>query len=71
MSSAPPKLVATNLPLHELVMDTRGDKDPRYYCLPPIRGTRDFAGRKRGAEGKGFPFHLVAQGHRVGLFNNW
>jgi hypothetical protein len=68
MSSQPTKLAPTNLPVEELVMDDRGVKDPRYYCLPPFRGDPSHPSPRRKG---GFPFHLVAQGRRVGIFDNW
>ncbi|KAJ7863654.1 hypothetical protein B0H14DRAFT_3607323 [Mycena olivaceomarginata] len=68
MSSQPTKLAPTNLPVEELVMDDRGVKDPRYYCLPPFRGDPSHPSLRRKG---GFPFHLVAQGRRVGIFDNW
>ncbi|KAJ7464940.1 hypothetical protein B0H11DRAFT_2240369 [Mycena galericulata] len=69
MSSRPPSLIPTNLPLEDLVMDDRGLKDPRYYCLPPFRGDRT---RKAVVRvGGGYPLHLVGQGHIVGVFNDW
>ncbi|KAJ7429606.1 hypothetical protein B0H11DRAFT_1944507 [Mycena galericulata] len=69
MSSREPKLVPTNLPATELIMDERGKKDSRYYCLPPFRGDRTRSASER--RGGGYPFHLVAQGHVVGTYNNW
>ncbi|KAJ7666195.1 hypothetical protein DFH06DRAFT_1323325 [Mycena polygramma] len=45
MSSPPttpsrkPRLVPTNLKADEVIMDERGVKDPRYYCLPPFHGS--------------------------------
>ncbi|KAJ7794070.1 hypothetical protein B0H14DRAFT_3497394 [Mycena olivaceomarginata] len=56
-----------NLPLEELEMDNRGVKDCRYYCLPPYRCERGTRPRRK----RGFAFHLVAQGHIVGIFDNW
>ncbi|KAJ7601618.1 hypothetical protein DFH06DRAFT_1352392 [Mycena polygramma] len=73
MSSPPttpsrkPRLVPTNLKADEVIMDERGVKDPRYYCLPPFHGSSTVP--KKG--GGGYPFHLVTQGHRVGTFDNW
>ncbi|KAJ6455535.1 hypothetical protein C8R47DRAFT_1082757, partial [Mycena vitilis] len=73
MSSPPttpsrkPRLVPTNLKADEVIMDDRGVKDPRYYCLPPFHGSSTVP-RKGGG---GYPFHLVTQGHRVGTFDNW
>ncbi|KAJ7315234.1 hypothetical protein DFH08DRAFT_972257 [Mycena albidolilacea] len=57
----------TNLPLEDLKMDNRGVKDCRYYCLPPYRCERGARPRRV----RGFAFHLVAQGHIVGIFDNW
>jgi hypothetical protein len=66
MSYATPKLSRTNLPTEDLVMDDREDgKDPQYYCRDPKRMSR-----KRGPGG-GYAFHLVSQGHRVGIFDSW
>ncbi|KAJ7795071.1 hypothetical protein B0H14DRAFT_3555836 [Mycena olivaceomarginata] len=60
MSSQPTKLAPTNLPVEELVMDDRGVKDPRYYCLPPFRGDPSHPS-PRPVEAKasltGFPDH--------------
>ncbi|KAJ7475544.1 hypothetical protein B0H11DRAFT_1917721 [Mycena galericulata] len=61
-------LVPTNLAPEELVMDQRGKRDARYYCLPPFRGDRS---HPRERHGGGFPLHLVAQGHVVGTFDSW
>ncbi|KAJ7076250.1 hypothetical protein B0H15DRAFT_955776 [Mycena belliarum] len=58
----------TNLPPEEMVMDTHGVKDARYYCLPPVRGDRSST---PGPHRKGYVWHLVFQGRVVGLFNNW
>ncbi|KAJ7665758.1 hypothetical protein B0H17DRAFT_1210765 [Mycena rosella] len=63
-----PKLALTNLQPEEVVMDTRGGKDARYYCLLPFRGQRQEPVKTGGA---GFPWHLVFQGHRVGMYNSW
>ncbi|KAJ7683286.1 hypothetical protein B0H14DRAFT_3535284 [Mycena olivaceomarginata] len=69
MSSRQPKLVRTNLPVQDMRMDNRGVKDSRYYCLPPFRSdrSRPVTAQRKGA----FPFHLVCQGHVVGVFDNW
>ncbi|KAJ7793232.1 hypothetical protein B0H13DRAFT_1935517, partial [Mycena leptocephala] len=69
ISSTTLRLVATNLRSVELVVDMRGIKDGRYYCLPPYRGNPNRPAR-RGAGG-GYLYHLVSQGHRVGTFDNW
>lgn len=73
MSSLPPRIVLTNLPLDLLVMDDRTDgKDERYYCLPPFYGTPGVDGIARPrANSGGYPFHLVSQGHKVGIHDNW
>ncbi|KAJ6464242.1 hypothetical protein C8R47DRAFT_1079626 [Mycena vitilis] len=68
MSSIAPKLVPTNLSLELLVMDDReGGKDGRYYCLPPFYGTPGV----RPKSGGGHAFHLVSQGRRVGIHDEW
>ncbi|KAJ7920722.1 hypothetical protein B0H13DRAFT_1867226 [Mycena leptocephala] len=69
-SPTKPKLVRTNLPANEMVMDTRGQKDSHYYCLPPYRGDPDRLPQRRGPGG-GYPYHLVSQGHIVGIFDSW
>ncbi|KAJ6463638.1 hypothetical protein C8R47DRAFT_1079922 [Mycena vitilis] len=66
-SSARAKLVPTNLRPGDLIMDTRGDKDCRYYCLPPYRGSSATASKKHRS---GYRFHLVFQGHIVGTFDS-
>ncbi|KAJ7446062.1 hypothetical protein FB451DRAFT_1412422 [Mycena latifolia] len=66
-SKAKAQLVPTNLRPEEVVMDTRGAKDARYYCLPPFRGDRT----REVGRGGGFPWHLVFQGHEVGVYNYW
>ncbi|KAJ6579044.1 hypothetical protein DFH09DRAFT_1077343 [Mycena vulgaris] len=60
-------LRATNIQAADVVMDERGVRDPRYYCLPPFRGDRDRGTRHSGR----YPLHLVFQGHVVGTFNEW
>ncbi|KAJ7720205.1 hypothetical protein DFH07DRAFT_784451, partial [Mycena maculata] len=65
----PHQLTPTHMSADEVVMDERGFKDPWYYCLPPFRGDRTRVLRERRA-GR-YPFHLVAQGHIVGTFDNW
>ncbi|KAJ6484514.1 hypothetical protein C8R47DRAFT_1073119 [Mycena vitilis] len=60
------KPVLTNLKTEDMIMDDRGSKDSRYYCLPPFHGSTTEVGT-----GGGYPFHLVTQGHRVGTFTNW
>ncbi|KAJ7154949.1 hypothetical protein C8R43DRAFT_1126333 [Mycena crocata] len=61
------KMKATNLRADKITMDVGGTQDARYYCLPPMyldpKGTRE---PKRG-----FRYHLVFQGHTVGIFDNW
>ncbi|KAJ7446039.1 hypothetical protein B0H11DRAFT_1930380 [Mycena galericulata] len=71
VSHAHTKLTPTNLHPDDVIMDTRGKKDPRYYCLPPIHRDpeKPKSGKKSGKE-RGFPLHLVAQGHEVGMFEN-
>ncbi|KAJ7033113.1 hypothetical protein C8F04DRAFT_1184373 [Mycena alexandri] len=64
-------LTATNIRADELIMDIRGGgRDSRYYCLPPYRGTTA-EGTPAKSGGGGYPFHLVAQGHVVGIFDDW
>jgi hypothetical protein len=71
MSSTAPKLTRTNLRTEDMVMDDREDgKDSRYYCLPPYYGDPKRMSQTRGAGG-GYAFHLVSQGHRVGIFDSW
>ncbi|KAJ7712105.1 hypothetical protein B0H16DRAFT_1744531 [Mycena metata] len=60
------RLTRVNLRTDELIMDTRGAKDARYYCLPPVYGEPS---PTKG--GGGYPLHLVAQGHVVGVFHKW
>ncbi|KAJ6489289.1 hypothetical protein C8R47DRAFT_1215639 [Mycena vitilis] len=68
MSSLASKPVSTNLPLSLLVMDDREDgKDGRYYCLPPYYGTPG----GKAKSGSGYACHLVSQGHRVGIHDDW
>ncbi|KAJ7148604.1 hypothetical protein C8R46DRAFT_1044679 [Mycena filopes] len=65
----PVHLVPTNIKAEELVMDIRGGgRGSRYYCLPPMHFTTASSG---GGGGKGYAFHLVAQGHVLGVFDNW
>ncbi|KAJ7354690.1 hypothetical protein DFH08DRAFT_804560 [Mycena albidolilacea] len=65
MSTRKTKLVKTNICVEELIMDEHGNRDPRYYCVPPMY--RD----KCGGTGGRWKFHLVLQGHVVGIFANW
>ncbi|KAJ6483480.1 hypothetical protein C8R47DRAFT_1073270 [Mycena vitilis] len=60
------KLVRTNLAAADVIMDERGNKDCRYYCLPPFHGDLDNL-----TSGGGYLFHLVSQGHVVGTFTDW
>ncbi|KAJ7765185.1 hypothetical protein B0H16DRAFT_1454365 [Mycena metata] len=60
----PPKLVKTNVRAEELVMDIRGGRDSRYYCIPPYHGAPEHASTGPKST-NGYPFHLVAQGHIV------
>ncbi|KAJ7851697.1 hypothetical protein B0H13DRAFT_1904987 [Mycena leptocephala] len=69
-SASKPQLARTNLPVDEMIMDTRGVKDARFYCLPPYRGDPNRLSKPRRTGG-GYPFHLVSQGHVVGIFDNW
>lgn len=77
MSAIPQvKLVATNIRAEDLLMDIRGGgKDSRYYCLPPFHGKKtdgeSVSKESVGKGGGGYPYHLVAQGHRVGIFDDW
>ncbi|KAJ7802392.1 hypothetical protein B0H13DRAFT_1931914, partial [Mycena leptocephala] len=57
----------TNLRTEDVVWDQRGVQDSRYYCLPPDHTT---PGKKKRTNG-GYPFHLVSQGHVVGIFDEW
>ncbi|KAJ7164842.1 hypothetical protein C8R43DRAFT_1122722 [Mycena crocata] len=59
---------ATNLSADEVIMDRRGARDARYYCLPPFRGDPTQPNRYKG---KGYRYHVVFQGHVVGTFDNW
>jgi hypothetical protein len=58
----------TNLLPHEVIMDERGHRDPRYYCLPPFRGDPSYVPSARRS---GYRYHLVFQGHQVGVFETW
>ncbi|KAJ7843280.1 hypothetical protein B0H13DRAFT_1909423 [Mycena leptocephala] len=69
-SASKPQLARTNLPVDEMIMDTRGVKDARFYCLPPYRGDPNRLSKPRRTGG-GYPFHLVSQGHVVSIFDNW
>ncbi|KAJ7028783.1 hypothetical protein C8F04DRAFT_1265535 [Mycena alexandri] len=70
MSTPKPALVPTNIRAEQLLMDIRGGgKDSRYYCLPPYHGKPE--GETAGKTGGGYTFHLVAQGHLVGIFDSW
>ncbi|KAJ7021700.1 hypothetical protein C8F04DRAFT_1195172 [Mycena alexandri] len=74
MSTPQLKLVKTNIRAQDLVMDIRGGSNSRYYCLPPFHGAPqddNAALRPKSAAGGGYPFHLVAQGHIVGVFDSW
>ncbi|KAJ7794940.1 hypothetical protein B0H14DRAFT_2621476 [Mycena olivaceomarginata] len=66
MSSSKP--TRTNLEPHDVVMDHRGDRDPRYWCLPPFRGDPTCA---QPLSRSGYRYHLVWQGHTVGTFDTW
>ncbi|KAJ7853403.1 hypothetical protein B0H13DRAFT_1904079 [Mycena leptocephala] len=71
MSPTTPKLTQTNLRAEDMVMDDRVDgNDPRYYCLPPYYGDPGRMSQPRRAGG-GYVFHLVSQGHQVGIFDSW
>ncbi|KAJ7148594.1 hypothetical protein C8R46DRAFT_1231087 [Mycena filopes] len=68
MATRKPHLVPTNIKAEDLLMDIRGGgRDSRYYCLPPMH----FKTPVSGGGGRGYPFHLVTQGHEVGVFDNW
>jgi hypothetical protein len=58
-------LTKTNLPVEEMIPDT--SRDPRYWCLPPMRDDLDSV----VAIGGGFEFHLVTVGREVGVWKNW
>ncbi|KAJ7823360.1 hypothetical protein B0H13DRAFT_2376107 [Mycena leptocephala] len=73
MSSHPrtasqPRLVPTNLRYDDVVWDKCGVKDSRYYCLPPDHTT---SGTKKRTGGGAYLYHLVSQGHIVGIFDDW
>ncbi|KAJ7910756.1 hypothetical protein B0H13DRAFT_1876474 [Mycena leptocephala] len=73
MSSRPrtasqPRLVPTSLRYDDVVWDKRGVKDSRYYCLPPDHTT---SGTKKWTGGGAYLYHLVSQGHVVGIFDDW
>ncbi|KAJ7105093.1 hypothetical protein C8R43DRAFT_1140884 [Mycena crocata] len=57
----------TNIRADEIEMDGRGKRDSRYYCVPPFYG----AANETQKMGRGFRYHLVFQGHQVGIFDNW
>ncbi|KAJ7810497.1 hypothetical protein B0H14DRAFT_3480547 [Mycena olivaceomarginata] len=63
MSSRP---LRTNLDASDMVMDHRGTRDPKYWCLPPFRGDA-----KRPPATRGYQYHLVWQGRTVGIFDTW
>ncbi|KAJ7829015.1 hypothetical protein B0H14DRAFT_3465978 [Mycena olivaceomarginata] len=63
MSSRP---LRTNLDASDMVMDHRGTRDPKYWCLPPFRGDA-----KRPPATRGYRYHLVWQGRTVGIFDTW
>ncbi|KAJ7786774.1 hypothetical protein B0H14DRAFT_3506409 [Mycena olivaceomarginata] len=65
MSTRKPRTVKTNIRPEELIMDERGVKDARYYCLPPFHGDPSHIST-RGR----YRYHLVSQGHVVGTFTN-
>ncbi|KAJ7847178.1 hypothetical protein B0H13DRAFT_2362603 [Mycena leptocephala] len=64
MSTPPP----TNIKPFEVIMDHRGTRDPRYWCLPPFRGDH---GQVTTKAHNGFWYHLVWQGRTVGIFDTW
>lgn len=43
------------------------DHDPRFWCLPPLRDEETQDRRYAG----GYPFYLVPQGRKVGVWRNW
>ncbi|KAJ7017498.1 hypothetical protein C8F04DRAFT_1279271 [Mycena alexandri] len=58
----------TNLPPAEMIPDTQtAGHDPRYWCLPPMRGDLE----EVVEVGNRFEFHLVSQGNQVGVWNDW
>ncbi|KAJ7021708.1 hypothetical protein C8F04DRAFT_1195179 [Mycena alexandri] len=70
MSTPRAGLVATNTRAEDLLMDIRGGgKDSRYYCLPPYYGKSE--GPLPAKTSGGYRFHLIAQGHLVGIFDSW
>ncbi|KAJ6461940.1 hypothetical protein C8R47DRAFT_1225738 [Mycena vitilis] len=66
MSSSKARWVPTNITSDQLIMDNRGTRDCRFYCLPPFHGDPAHV-----HSGGGYPYHLVSQGHLVGTFTNW
>ncbi|KAJ7602791.1 hypothetical protein DFH06DRAFT_1351025 [Mycena polygramma] len=58
-----PALTPTNMTAAEMVPDT--ERDPRYWCLPPVRDQPS-----DGALG-GYKMYLVTQGKVVGVWHNW
>ncbi|KAJ7042734.1 hypothetical protein C8F04DRAFT_1251548 [Mycena alexandri] len=66
-----PKLVKTNIRAEDLLMDIRGGSNSRYYCMPPYHGEPQDSRKAPPATTGGYPFHLVAQGHVVGIFDSW
>ncbi|KAJ7789206.1 hypothetical protein B0H14DRAFT_3503277 [Mycena olivaceomarginata] len=50
----------------DMVMDHRGTRDPKYWCLPPFCGDA-----KRPPATRGYRYHLVWQGRTVGIFDTW
>ncbi|KAJ7713235.1 hypothetical protein B0H16DRAFT_1743563 [Mycena metata] len=72
MSTPRAGLVPTNIRAEDLLMDIRGGgKDSRYYCLPPYHGKPEESKGQSAAKTGGYRFHLVAQGHVVGIFDSW
>ncbi|KAJ7121766.1 hypothetical protein C8R43DRAFT_959544 [Mycena crocata] len=66
--STQPQIVPTNLSAEQLIMDCRGTRDSRYYCLPPFYVDPHSALARKSS---GYHYHLVFQGHKVGVFDNW
>lgn len=56
----------TYLAPSDMIMDHRGERDPKYWCLPPFRGDP-----KRAPAASGYRYHLVWRGRTVGTFDTW
>ncbi|KAJ7875804.1 hypothetical protein B0H13DRAFT_2347947 [Mycena leptocephala] len=68
MSTKLPMLTKTNMRPEEVVPDKNTvGHDERYWCLPPMKEDINSV----VAVGGGFEFHLVTQGHEVGVWKTW